>query len=172
MVRDSLPGIEADPDLQRLFYGGEIAPEAEALLRKAAGAWQRTEEAQGYLEEAVSRWPSEVPVLIACYKFFFYKGMLSKALVHAYTLKGQSARRMGFPEDFREVRAHHANFDDYDKDPRFYLFTLKAIGYILLRLKRFDEGKEYVSKVLELDPGDKMGASILMRLILAGAPED
>lgn len=63
------------------------------------------------------------------------------------------------------MRPADAAFDSYDAMPRYYLFTLKAYAYIQMRLGRLAEGREAVAKVLELDPGDKLGASVLQGVL-------
>ncbi len=151
--------------LDRLYYGGTLPVEAERLLHEAALSYSDTDRAQRYLMEAFVRFPGHVPVYIACYKFYFYKGNLPEALRYAGLCRDYMARKLGFPEDFGAVTPAHADFEDYKSDPRFYLFTLKAIGYISIRLGQFGEGARYVRKVRELDPLDRMGGSILEGLL-------
>jgi len=48
---------------------------------------------------------------------------------------------------------------------RFWLFTLKALAFIRLRLKDVESAKLYLSKVQELDPQGGTGASVIEALI-------
>lgn len=157
-------GLQAD-FLDRVYYGGSLPREAERLIHAAALSYGETARAEGYLREAYGRYPGHVPVLIACYKFYFYKGRLSEALEFAFLCRDSIARTLCFPEEILQVTPAHADFEDYKSQPRFYLFTLKAIGYILIRLGRFGEGARYVRKVRELDPLDRMGGSVLEGLL-------
>lgn len=43
----------------------------------------------------------------------------------------------------------------------FYLFTLKALSFILLRRNQLDECREVLEKFGELDPHDLVGASVI-----------
>ncbi|MBU2823318.1 hypothetical protein HF283_04210, partial [Acidithiobacillus ferrooxidans] len=43
----------------------------------------------------------------------------------------------------------------------FYLFTLKALSFILLRRKQLDKCREILEKIGELDPHDLVGASVV-----------
>ncbi len=55
---------------------------------------------------------------------------------------------------------------------RFYLFTLKAYAYLQMRLGCLDEGRAAVTKLLELDPSDKIGARVLLDVLEAAANAD
>ena len=49
--------------------------------------------------------------------------------------------------------------------PRFYLFTLKGYAYLQMRLGNFSEGRDAVMKLLEIDPSDKIGATVLLDVL-------
>ncbi len=49
--------------------------------------------------------------------------------------------------------------------PRFYLFTLKGYAYLQMRLGNIVEGRDAVMKLLELDPGNKLGAKVLLEVV-------
>lgn len=48
---------------------------------------------------------------------------------------------------------------------RFYLFALKGAGYMTMRLGSLDAGAAMLRKVRELDPEDRMGASVLLNVV-------
>ena len=50
--------------------------------------------------------------------------------------------------------------------PRFFLFTLKGYAYLQMRLGNIYEGEAAIMKLLELDPSDKIGAKVLLDVIL------
>ena len=73
---------------------------------------------------------------------------------------------MGLPSIGAQVRAADAAFSDYAAVlPRFYLFTLKAYAYLSMRLGDLAEGRAMVTKLLELDPSDKIGAKVLLGIL-------
>jgi hypothetical protein len=49
--------------------------------------------------------------------------------------------------------------------PRFYLFTLKGYAYLQMRLGALDEGRAAVTKLIQLDPSDKIGAKVLLDVL-------
>lgn len=60
--------------------------------------------------------------------------------------------------DWRQVTRRHADFDALELAPRFYLFTVKALGYLHVRAGRLGEGRAMLEKVAELDPADRIGS--------------
>lgn len=159
-------GFADDADwLERICYGGDLPEAARGHLRRAALVYHRTAEAERHLKAAWDAAPGSVAVSIGLYRFYFYKGQLAEALKVAQDCLRRTAREGGLPDDWRRVRPHHAAFDTYDAAPRFYLFTLKAYGYIRMRLGHLDEGRAAVAKVMELDPADHLGGSVLMGVL-------
>jgi tetratricopeptide (TPR) repeat protein len=151
--------------VERVYYGGDLPQEAERCLHRAALSYQREHEAEGYLQEALRHAPDHIAVYIGLYKFYFYKGRLREALEYALRCLEKAAGESGLSPDWRRVCPHDAAFDGFNAAPRFYLFTLKAYGYIQMRLGNFEEGRAAIAKVMELDPQDKMGGSILLSIL-------
>lgn len=151
--------------LERVYYGGDLPREAERCLHQAALAYRRGEEAEGHLQEALRHAPGHIAVYIGLYKYYFYQGRLSNALEYARRCLQAAAAQSGLPSDWRQVRSRDASFDSFDTAPRFYLFTLKAYGYIQMRLRNFEEGRAAIAKVMELDPHDRLGGSVLMQVL-------
>lgn len=166
-------GFADDADwLERVCYGGDLPAEARAHLHRAALAYADTAEAERCLQAAWDAAPGHVAVSIGRYRFYFYKGRLAEALAVAEDCLARTAEAGGLPADWRDVRPGDAAFDGYDAAPRFYLFTLKAYGYIQMRLGDLDEGRAAVAKVMELDPADHLGGSVLMGVLDRVGQED
>ena len=105
-------------------------------------------------------------MLIALYRFFFYKNRLEEAFDIAKVCLRKAASDNGLPVDWRKVKPASAEFSDYAAVlPRFYLFTLKAYAYLAMRLGDLAEGRAAVMKLLELDPSDKVGAKVLLGVL-------
>lgn len=157
--------------LERACLGGALAPEVDADLRQAAANYHLDEVAEAYLNQAFSRAPEHPAVHIALYRFYFYKNRLREALAVAQRCLVKAAADIGVPEDWRNVTPQHAEFSTYAAAPRFYLFTLKGCAYLHMRLGELEQGEALVAKLLELDPADKLGGSVL-RGVLARVGQD
>lgn len=158
----------ADEDalLSAAVLGGGL-PDAAALhLRFAARSYREDRVAEAHLLRAQAIAPTHAAVLIGLYRFYFYKNRLTEALEVARVCLKKAARDNGLPADWRSVRPEDADFGNYASVlPRFYLFTLKAAAYLSMRLGDLAQGRAMVMKLLELDPGDKAGAKVLLGIL-------
>ena len=168
MERPTLPAERSQYDelLAEAVLGRGLPGEAERHLLEAGLAYFHDEVAERHLREARTIAPAHAAVLIAFYRFYFYKGRLAEALEVARVCLEKAAGDMGLAADWRQVRRGDAKFDLFDAVlPRFYLFTLKGYAYLQMRLGNAAEGRDAVMKLRELDPGDKLGAKVLLGVL-------
>lgn len=152
--------------LEEACLGGGLPHDAENHLRLAGLAYGDDDMALRHLGLAMDAAPDHAAVLIGYYRFYFYKGRLDDALSVATACLDKAARDNALAGDWRMLRREDADFGNYESIlPRFYLFTLKAYGYLNMRLGNLEEGREVVLKLLELDPGDKIGAKVLLNVL-------
>jgi tetratricopeptide (TPR) repeat protein len=148
------------------LLGGGLPPEAEFHLWEAGLSYHLDDVAEQHLRDAQALAPDHAAVLIGLYRFYFYKGRLADALAIANLCLDKAARENSLATDWRVVAAGHAEFGRYENMlPRFYLFTLKGYAYLQMRLGNLDEGRAAVTKLLELDPSDKIGARVLLEVL-------
>lgn len=163
------PGMDEEL-LANEVLGKGLPAEVERLLREAGRAYAEDEVAELYLEEARRLAPDHAAVSIAFYRFYFYKGRLREALGVARTCLAKAAADLGLsPQSvctWRTVTREDAAFQTDDAVlPRFYLFTLKGYAYLQMRLGNLDEGREAAMKLMELDPSNKLGATVLLEVL-------
>ncbi len=105
-------------------------------------------------------------MLIALYRFYFYKGRCGEALSIARICLSKAAREKNFPADWRDLRPGDADFADFeDLLARFFMFCLKGYAYLCMRLGDLAEGRAAVEKLLELDATDKINAKLLLGIL-------
>jgi tetratricopeptide (TPR) repeat protein len=170
------PAMPADmtPDwLEHACFGGHLPDPVEQHLRLAGLNYAHDEVAERHLFQAQALAPGHAAVLIALYRFYFYKGRLADALDVADRCLVKAARDNRLDADWRRVQPGDAEFGSYDAIlPRFYLFTLKACGYLQMRLGRLETSRAVLSKMLELDPSDKLNAAVLLEVLARHGRED
>lgn len=170
------PSVPEDMDpawLEQACLGGHLPEQAEQHLRLAGINYANDAIAESHLFQAQALAPGHAAVLIALYRFYFYKGRLGDALKVAQRCLIKAARDNGLNEDWRRVEPGDAEFGSYDAVlPRFYLFTLKAYGYLQMRLGQLDESQAALRKMLELDPSDKLNAALLLKVLYRHSQED
>lgn len=155
--------MEEDLWLSRNYYGGLLPAAAERELHCAARAYLDDARAEFHLQKALAIAPDEILVHLGLYKFYFYKGRLAEAIEVAQRCLRMSAEELGLAPDWRRVSPGDAPFDSFDDArARFYLFVLKAYGYLQLRLGQYDDGRSVLNKITQLDPGDRIQVKPLL----------
>ena len=166
MNLDSVTIAANEQSMAAACFGAGLPPDAERELRLAGAAYQQDQTAELHLFNALALAPGHIAVHIGLYRFYFYKGRLHDALRVALRCLDEAAQRIGVSKDWHVVRAADAEFNSYDAIlPRFYLFTLKAYGYLQMRVGNLDEGRAVTEKLLELDPQDKLGGKVLINVL-------
>jgi tetratricopeptide (TPR) repeat protein len=158
-------GQPASIDPEAALLGGGLPPEAETHLASAALLYADGERALDELRAAEAIAPLHPAVLIGLYRFYFYKGRLAECLEIAHVCLAEAARLNHLADDWRAVQSDDADFGSYEAIiPRFFLFVLKGYAYLQMRLGNLDEGLAATMKLLELDPSDKIGATVLLEV--------
>ncbi|MBK6974245.1 MAG: hypothetical protein IPH26_15305 [Sterolibacteriaceae bacterium] len=158
------PGVASgihDDWLEEACMGHGLSAEVQALVYAAAKSWDDEVRAEALLAEAAQRAPDHAAVLIARYRFYFYRNRLDDALLVACDCLAKAASDIRAPLDWRAVEPSHANFDSYGVLPRFYLFALKGYAYLNMRLGNLGEGAQALDKLEHLDPTDRLNGSVL-----------
>lgn len=157
----------------RVYYGGDLPRAAEKALHMAAASWDDPAAAEAWLTEAQGIAPDHRAVKLGHYKYHFYRNNLVAAAPWALACVRDAGRALNLPADWRVVTAGDARFDSLEPEPRFYLYALKAYGYVMVRQGRIDEGLEALRTVAALDPADRTATAGLIALIERGPdPED
>ena len=148
------------------LLGGGLPAEARAHLDKAAERYAMTDVAETHLFQAEAIAPDHAAVLIALYRFYFYKGRLAEVLDVARACVEKAMRLNVLGDDWRRVAPEDAAFGEWEALlPRFFLFSLKGFAYLSMRLGKLDQGREAAEKLLELDPRDRIGAQVLIDVL-------
>lgn len=147
--------------------GFAAPPAIDEKLRAAAACYDDTEKAEELLWTALKADPNCLGSYFSLYKFYFYKRKLNEAEGVALLGLGTAARLGSFDPDWKKLDAQSADWHRVDAPQHFYLFTLKAIAFIRLRLGYAEESRALLAKLQELDPQDSVGASVIRDLATA-----
>jgi len=145
-----------------LAIGGGLDPQVDALIAQAGLLRDRPLEALPLLERARAAAPRHPAPVIALYRFHFYG--------HRWT----QARAAGEDALAMARTALGPNFGDeppsdesarYDAAVRFYLFTLKGLAYLNLRLGDLEDAHLLLAELRRLDPRDRVGGALLAHVL-------
>jgi tetratricopeptide (TPR) repeat protein len=142
--------------------GGGLSPQVDALITQAGLLRDRPLEALPLLQQARAAAPRHPAPLIALYRFYFYgpqlaeaRAMAEDALAIARTALGPN---FGDEPPSDDAARHNAAV-------RFYLFTLKGLAYLNLRLGDLDEARLMLGELRRLDPQDRVGGALLSHVL-------
>ena len=156
-----------DFEAQGLYFENQDAPEVENMIATAAENYA-SGEAELPLLRAYFLAPNSLNVLVALNRFYYYQHRLEDAL--AATLKALAVIRplIDFPEDWRDLQPHHISETPANllTQVRLYLFTLKAIGFLNMRLELLEVSNSIFEKLVDLDGKDRIGAKGLLELVI------
>lgn len=147
-----------------LCFGHGLPVDIKLLLQRATRAYEDTPLAESLLMQARQLAPDALEVCIALYKFYFYKFRLAEAEAIALQTLTRAAELGNFAPDWSQLDIHSASWSEPLGVERAYLFTLKALAFINLRLERIDESRAILDKLAELDPLDQVGGSVIRAL--------
>lgn len=149
-----------------VLYGGETSPVITRLLREAAACYEQTPRAEALLWSASAIDPRCLSVYFSLYKFYFYKARMEDAEKVAQKSLNIAAELGGFSADWTTLSSCSAQW--HGEGPQhFYLFTLKALAFMRLRLGKFSDSRVLIHKLEELDPADTVGYSVIREVLQA-----
>jgi len=155
-----------DFEAQGLYFEEPDVAGVKEMIANAAENYA-TGDAELPLLKAYFLAPESLNVLVALNRFYYYQHRLEDAL-HA-TLKALAVIRplIDFPEDWRDLQQSHINDAPAAllTQVRLYLFTLKAIGFLNMRLEYLDVSQSIFEKLVGLDSKDRIGAKGLLELV-------
>lgn len=159
-----------DFNAEKLYFDDPVSDEVEALIRAAADHYGESE-AEGYLLEAYALAPANLSVLVALYRFYYYQYRLQDTLDVANKTLIVTSKLIGFPTDWKALNLKHVGAGAMKSmsTVRFYLYCLKATGFLNLRLGNHDLGVSMLSKVVSLDEHDRLGAKALLDVVAEAA---
>ena len=156
-----------DFEAQGLYFEQPDVAGVEELIATAAENYAGGD-AELSLLQAYFLAPESLNVLVALNRFYYYQHRLEEALTA--TTKALTVIRptIAFPEDWQNLQTSHITDAPADllTHIRMYLFTLKAVGFLNMRLKNLDLSQAIFEKLVELDSKDRIGAQGLLELVI------
>ena len=157
---------------ERVLFSPDIPAEVNNLLQAAVAASSVDQsQAENLFLQAQKLDRHCLQTYFALYKFYFFQKRLVDAERIVLAGLEESAKQGGFPNDYRQLVANLQKWNLYaDESSLFYLYTLKALAFIKLRLGFTLDAQLVLSQLQQLDPEDRSGASVIMDLA-AGVTE-
>jgi hypothetical protein len=152
--------------------GGGLSPQVESLIEEAGLLRHLPAQALPLLERARAAAPRHPAPLIALYRFYFYAHRWSQA--RAVGVDAMAIARTVLGPNFGDEPPSE-DASRHDAAVRFYLFALKGLAYLNLRLNDLEEARLLLGELRRLDPKDHVGGGLLSHVLKRyekGANED
>jgi len=161
-----------DFDGEQMYFDDPVGPEVDALIKDAATHCGEPA-AEHSLFRAYFLEPEHLTVLVALYRYFYYRHRYAEALIVADRAIKLSGVKLGISDDW-----HRLSKADLGQAvlvsmtlTRFLLLALKGSGFLKLRLNDPSGALERFEKVVEMDTSDRLDMKDLLRLAHAKATE-
>lgn len=146
--------------------GSEVVPMAlQQLLRTELDVmndWQRAEQ---LLLQARENLPGRHEASIALYKMYAYSNHFDQALALINEVICDCAKECGLSESWRDQSYDNYSWQDAKGPTRFFLYSMKAMGFVLLRKGQLQESLEVLKQLQRLDPADQVGGSVVQEVV-------
>ncbi|MCG6983824.1 MAG: hypothetical protein LJE61_01290 [Thiocapsa sp.] len=147
-----------DFDGEPMYFDEPVTPEVDGLLSEAAGCYGE-EVAEQRLLLAYFIQPEHLTVLVALYRYFYYRHRYREALITADRAIALTAARLDLPTDWKALREADLGRSVLVSMSltRFLLLALKGSAYLLFRLGDPAGALQRFEKIAELDTSDRLG---------------
>ena len=156
-----------DFEAKDLYFEREDPQEVEDLIKFASERYA-SGEAELPLLQAYLKAPESLNVLVALNRFYYYQHRLQDALLVSERALAIIRQSIDFPNNWQTIEVHHIR--DAPKDLltriRLYLFTLKSVGFLNMRLENLTLSQNIFEKLVALDSKDRIGAKGLLELVI------
>lgn len=151
------------------FSWFDVADDIKELLILAAATWENTEESTKYMQQALAKTADNTDILVAAYRYFYYKNNHSLALTTAEKITAKIKAVENLSDNWEELKPILIKRQE-EPQIRLYLNAYAASGLVLAKLGKIEEAKEISSRIKGIDDKNDFGAGILLD-ILTRPPE-
>ncbi|KST70312.1 hypothetical protein [Mastigocoleus testarum] len=153
------------------FSWFEVPENIKKLLMLAADNWENNSEAEKYINQALAKTGKNTDVLIAAYRYFYYKYNYPMALQIAEKVIDIIREVENFTNDWEELKPVLIARKE-EARIRLFLNAYAASGLVLAKLGKLEQAKKICIQVKEIDDNDEFGAGVLLDILTRPPEED
>ena len=153
-------------DAKDLYFEQEDSLDVQNLIKTASELYG-SGDAELPLLQAYLRAPESLNVLVALNRFYYYQHRLSEALLISEKALHLIRQNIDFPANWQALEQTHITQAPKESLTRIrlYLFTLKSIGFLNMRLENLDLSRAIFEKLISLDEKDRIGVQGLLEVL-------
>jgi tetratricopeptide (TPR) repeat protein len=156
---------------QNKFSWFDVSDEVKELLILAAKTWENTEESEKYMQQALAKTEDNTDVLVAAYRYFYYKNNHCLALTTAEKIIAKIKEVEKLPDNWEELKPILVQRQQ-ETNIRLFLNAYAASGLVLAKLGELEKAKEISTQIKGIDDKNDFGAGILLDILTRPPEED
>ncbi|MGK7888844.1 MAG: hypothetical protein AB4042_05875 [Leptolyngbyaceae cyanobacterium] len=143
----------------------------QSLLMAAADCWQDPAKSQKYMEEAIAQGMNNPDVLIAAYRYFFYRSNSEMALWAAQKTMDYIRETEELPEEWDELQP---TLIVRKSEPmvRVYLHAYAASGLLLAKIGDLDGALAIATRIKLIDDQREFSGDLLHQILTTPLDND
>ncbi|MEM7772157.1 MAG: hypothetical protein AAF327_16795 [Cyanobacteria bacterium P01_A01_bin.37] len=149
----------------------DASADIKMLLTQAADCWHDTARSKRYIEQAIALGKDNPNVLIAAYRYFFYKNDGEMALWVAQVVMGQVQQTEHLPQSWDKLQPV---LTARKEEPmiRLYLHAYAASGLLLAKLGDLDGALAIATHIKAIDDQREFSGDLLYSILTTPLDED
>lgn len=148
----------------------DVSANIKELLVQAADCWHDDTTSRQYIEQAIAQGKDNPDVLIAAYRYFFYKNNGEMALWVAQIVMKYVCQMESLPQDWDKLQPILRARKE-EAMIRLYLHAYAAAGLLLAKLGDLDGAVAIATRLKAIDDRREFGGDLLYQ-ILTTPPDD
>ncbi len=158
--------------MENKFSWFQVPDDVKQLLVLAAENWQDTSKSEQYINQALATTDDSVDVLVAAYRYFYYKHNYQMALDTANQVIHKVKVSEALPDAWEQLKPILLTRKE-DEKIRLYLNAYIASGLVLAKLGKIDRAKIICVQIQEVDNMKEFtSASILLNILTRPIEDD
>ncbi|NJR14647.1 MAG: hypothetical protein HC785_02365 [Calothrix sp. CSU_2_0] len=149
----------------------QVPEDIKQLLILAADNWQDTSVSEEYLNQALAKTNDSIDVLVAAYRYFYYKNNYQMALQTASRVINKVKITENIPDNWEQAKSILINRRE-DEPIRLYLTAYAASGLVLAKLGEIEQAKTICMQIKEIDTKNEFQSASILLDILTRPPEE
>ncbi len=150
------------------FSWFEVPENIKELLILATQSWEDTGKSQKYIQQALDKTGDNIDVLVAAYRYFYYKNNYALALITVEKLIAKIQEMEKLPNNWQQLPSILVQRQE-ETQIRLYLRAYAASGLVLAKLGELERAKEISLNIQDMGTKDKFGADILLGILMGSS---
>ncbi|MBK1986290.1 hypothetical protein A0J48_001765 [Sphaerospermopsis aphanizomenoides BCCUSP55] len=149
----------------------DVSDDVKELLILAAQTWENSEVSEKYMQQALAKTGDNTDILVAAYRYFYYKNNYCLALTTAEKIIAKIRAVEKLPDKWEELKPILVQRQQ-ETQIRLFLNAYAASGLVLAKLGKIEQAKEISTRIKGIDNKNDFGAGILLDILTRPPEED